>query len=111
MATARPWPKPENDIGLCDDDDGFWELYVIPGIGRFDEEEDAKLAVRAVNSFDALLEACKAALSIANAAFDEGRAAHLPGHRDSTGTSSEEYRAAYAEIENKIRAAIAAATQ
>lgn len=55
-----PWPKPtyKNDTGP--NDDGFWQWWEIEGVGKFDTENDAVLAWRAVNNFDAMLAALKA---------------------------------------------------
>ena len=61
--TPTPWPKPvfENDVGP--DDEGYWEWWAIYGVGKFDQESDALLAYRAVNSRAALVGALRLALS------------------------------------------------
>ena len=43
-ATPGPWPAPEyeNDTGASDE--GFWEWWEIPGIGRFGKQGDAQIA-------------------------------------------------------------------
>lgn len=48
-----PWGEInwENDTGP--NDDSYWEWYEIPGVGKFDDKEDAKLARSSVNAIHA----------------------------------------------------------
>lgn len=53
--TGLPWPEIEydNDTGPCDE--GFWEWWEIPGVAKFNLEQDAIIARTAVNERPDLL--------------------------------------------------------
>jgi len=57
--TPTPWPAPEYDNDTGPNDDGFWEWWDIPGVARFDRQEDAEFARQACNTHDRLVEALK----------------------------------------------------
>lgn len=66
--TKEPWPDPtyNNDVGP--QDEGFWEWWEIGVIAKFDCEEDARRAQRAVNALAGIADpaaAIKAARELA----------------------------------------------
>lgn len=56
--TPTPWPEPirNNDVGTGDE--GYWEYWEIPGVARFNSEDDARLAHSRVNAHEQLVAAC-----------------------------------------------------
>lgn len=55
--TPTPWGIPIYDNDTGPNDEGFYEWFEIPGVGKFDKMSDALFVYRACNAHDALVSA------------------------------------------------------
>ena len=57
--TPTPWEIPIYDNDTGPNDEGFYEWFEIPGVGKFDKFSNAIFVHRACNAHDDLVEALK----------------------------------------------------